>query len=237
VPGFYGKLPSRGDFISRRLPRRFLESWDLWLQQALSHSRQQLGEEWLDSYLTSPLWRLALGPGICGESALMGVLMPSVDRVGRYFPLLIGIPLHSGGNLLTLATQAADWFQQAEQIALAALDEKDLNAFDEQVAALGAPAIDNVDAAHAYYPLNELGQLEQAQPKLLEQLLLHSVPNYSLWWSSGSEHINPCLLICEGLPAKEQFAALLVGDWQQWGWHVRPLFTEPAGSKPIEESL
>src|SRR5690606_36950533 len=30
-PGFYGKLPSRGDFVSRRLPADFIGQWDAWL--------------------------------------------------------------------------------------------------------------------------------------------------------------------------------------------------------------
>jgi len=40
--GFFGKLPSRGDFVSRYLPKSFLEPWDNWLQTAIAQSRQQL---------------------------------------------------------------------------------------------------------------------------------------------------------------------------------------------------
>ena len=39
APGFYGKLPARGDFIGRRLGRPFIEAWDGWLQQAVLASR------------------------------------------------------------------------------------------------------------------------------------------------------------------------------------------------------
>ncbi|MCK5122292.1 MAG: DUF2094 domain-containing protein, partial [Methylococcales bacterium] len=28
--GFYGKLPSVGDFVSRRLSQDFISSWDVW---------------------------------------------------------------------------------------------------------------------------------------------------------------------------------------------------------------
>ena len=87
--GFYGKVASRGDFIERNLPKDFQRSWDAWLSAGLQTSRQQLGEHWLDAYLTSPLWRFALAPGVCGSEAMTGVLMPSIDRVGRYFPLTI----------------------------------------------------------------------------------------------------------------------------------------------------
>ena len=33
---WYGKLPSRGDFVSRGLPRSWSRSWDEWLQRGLA---------------------------------------------------------------------------------------------------------------------------------------------------------------------------------------------------------
>src|SRR5512139_3843786 len=93
MPGWYGKIPNLGDFASRRLPSRFIVAWDDWLQRALASSRAQLGGQWLDLYLTSPVWRFLLMPGVCGSAAWAGVLMPSVDRVGRYFPLTIALEL------------------------------------------------------------------------------------------------------------------------------------------------
>ena len=38
-PGFFGKLPEFSDFLSRRLPRSFLDPWDAWLQQGILSSR------------------------------------------------------------------------------------------------------------------------------------------------------------------------------------------------------
>ena len=49
--GWYGKIPSLGDFVSRRLPASFIDIWDTWLQKAMATSREQLGEHWLDLYL------------------------------------------------------------------------------------------------------------------------------------------------------------------------------------------
>ena len=37
--GFYGKLPSEGDFVTRRLPWEFTSVWDDWLQQGMHASR------------------------------------------------------------------------------------------------------------------------------------------------------------------------------------------------------
>src|SRR5688572_18349977 len=87
--GFFGKLPCRGDFLRRRVPEEFVAAWDEWLQLCLTQSREQLGDAWRDAYLAGPIWRFVLAEGVCGTGAYAGVLMPSVDRVGRCFPLTI----------------------------------------------------------------------------------------------------------------------------------------------------
>ncbi len=116
APGFFGKLPARGDFVSRRLRRDFLDPWDRWLQTAMATSREQLRENWLSRYLTSPLWRFALSPGVCGEQAYTGVLMPSVDRVGRYYPMAIALALETAPDPLGLIQ--TNWFEETERVAL-----------------------------------------------------------------------------------------------------------------------
>lgn len=122
VPGWYGKLPGFGDFASRRLSNAFITDWDSWLQQGMTQLRHS-GENWLERYLNSPVWRFALGAHILGTQYWFGILMPSVDRVGRYFPLTL---LHA-----YRASQPPDpqhWWLQAESVALRALEEN----FDAQ---------------------------------------------------------------------------------------------------------
>ena len=41
--GFYGKLASRGDFVSRGLPQSFIAPWDSWLAAGLLASQASLG--------------------------------------------------------------------------------------------------------------------------------------------------------------------------------------------------
>src|SRR3954465_3512054 len=89
VVGFYGKLPSHGDFLKRRVSDGFVSVWDAWLQESLATSKAALGDAWLDVYLTSPAWRFICGPGACGPAVVAGVMVPSVDRVGRCFPLTL----------------------------------------------------------------------------------------------------------------------------------------------------
>ncbi|HEX7639444.1 MAG TPA: type VI secretion system-associated protein TagF, partial [Burkholderiaceae bacterium] len=87
--GFYGKLPGEGDFVSRRLPWEFTSAWDDWMQQGLVASRHALGGRWLELYLSAPVWRFQIAAGVCGPLAWRGLFFPSVDRVGRYFPLTL----------------------------------------------------------------------------------------------------------------------------------------------------
>ncbi|WP_225782365.1 type VI secretion system-associated protein TagF [Xenophilus sp. Marseille-Q4582] len=128
-PGWFGKLPGMGDFAHRRLPEAFRERWDHWLQTGLLHLRQQHAQDWTARYLQSPLWFFVLAPQVAGARPWIGVLMPSVDGVGRYFPFTIACeladPLHtlSGARWLDLAR----WWRHAAHCALAAL-EQDLDA-------------------------------------------------------------------------------------------------------------
>src|SRR5690625_5207762 len=113
--GLFGKVPQQADFISRHLPESFIESWHAWLQTGLSVSREQLGTDWLELYLTSPVWRFAVGAGVCTEQAAVGVLIPSVDEIGRFFPLTVA---HVGPHRPWPALVAgADWYRQVEQVA------------------------------------------------------------------------------------------------------------------------
>jgi len=122
VPGWYGKIPALGDFASRRLPAEFIAIWDAWLQHGMAASRASLGEHWLDNYLTSPIWRFALLPGVIGQQAWTGIMMPSVDKVGRHFPLTLALPLGGEHGSLTAMLAGQKWYADMETTALAALN-------------------------------------------------------------------------------------------------------------------
>lgn len=225
--GVFGKLPQAGDFISRHLPDAFTSCWHRWLQAGLAVSQEQLGDNWLPAFLTAPIWHFALDGGVCGNQAAVGVLMPSVDEVGRYFPLTV---VHLGGHRLWAAyLDESGWYPLAESVALKALDDEStrddvLRALDELamprfealpricVPATGACAVELGDTARTSCVI-ALGEYAQ------EQLL----GPRSLWWSRGSAQVAPALLVCAGLPEPGQLAAMLDGDWQSWGWSLQRL--------------
>ncbi|NJD06841.1 MAG: type VI secretion system-associated protein TagF [Methylococcaceae bacterium] len=232
-PGFYGKFPHLGDFVSRRLPRDFIDPWDRWLQTGLSVSREQLGDRWLDRYLISPIWRFALSPGLCGNAAWAGILMPSVDRVGRYYPLTIAAPV-SPQTLPCLFLPHHGWFETLEQLALSGLDDEfDLDVFNSGLERTPAPLNSGLlrelippDAAtnprRAFqWGLHDLDQMPAVFADFNRYLLAQLMPAYSYWSTAGSEILGPTFLACEGLPPVDAYTALLTGDWSQRGWTVR----------------
>ena len=90
VIGLFGKLPSHGDFVRRHLPESFVRPWDDWLQAGIIAARQTLGHEFDGLARRAPAWRFRLPRGACGQSAVAGILLPSQDIVGRFFPLTVG---------------------------------------------------------------------------------------------------------------------------------------------------
>jgi len=118
VVGFFGKLPARGDFVRVGLPRDFTDRWDEWLQSVLAGSRALMGEAWLPAFLEAPVWRFALPAGMCGACAVLGLMLPSVDRAGRYFPLTFAA-LHGG---VGETAQGDAWLDRCEAIGRDALE-------------------------------------------------------------------------------------------------------------------
>jgi len=234
TPGYYGKIPGKGDFITRHLPRSFITCWDEWLQASIAASKTQLGEQWLNYYLTCPIWRFVISSEVCNEQAWGGIVIPSVDSVGRYFPFSIALPLGTSNQLLAMANSEDEWFTQAEALALAALDQhrplEELNqSFDELSPPAGLAMADNSpvqvdsrtalnDSDHWHLSCGDDSSINTSLITLLEQLLDERFTHFSAWWTNGSEHVEPCLLVCEGLPTPESFSALLDGQWQARGW-------------------
>ncbi len=116
----FGKLPARRDFIARGVPNPVLERIEPWLQEAMAQSRATLGAAWLPAYLAAPLWRFWWSASAAGSGAA-GVLMPSVDKVGRYFPLMALELAPHGRDLAAPRRDHAPWFERVETALLTAL--------------------------------------------------------------------------------------------------------------------
>ena len=86
-----GKLPSHGDFLwssKRDASRALLEEW---LQIGMLQGRSQYGEQWGEQLLHGPMWNMLLPSRVVGDGKIVvGCLAPSVDRVGRRYPFVVG---------------------------------------------------------------------------------------------------------------------------------------------------
>lgn len=225
--GLFGKLPVHGDFVHRNLTSSFISCWDEWMQHYIAGSKEQIGEEWLDIYLTSPIWRFVLSPGVIDEKHWAGILMPSVDQVGRYFPFSVLLPLPDTVNPLEYISLRNDWYGIIEELSLRALDgEFDI---DELLGELNnteqnfefnyysTGCLMESDAIHVEMEFEE--QLPSSvYAHFLDSILKRTFSSYSLWTTQGSEKIEPCVFSVQGLPSINNIPAMLDGRWDYWGW-------------------
>lgn len=235
--GLYGKLPSHGDFVLRRLPQEFVLPWDAWLQQGIAESRLALGDAWEDSYRDAPVWRFLLAPGTCGEFAWAGLLQPSVDRVGRHFPLTVATALPSNIDVLETMMAAGSWYSELERETAAAFaSDVQFDALDRQLEQLLFPErfVVRADASEDTLPIAErvfsAFKVTTGQPSssgiIRSTLRSNQVaigPFDCIWSDMSSQAQVAVLLVTKALPPSARFCAMLDGNWEKRGWELGSL--------------
>ncbi|RVV98297.1 type VI secretion system-associated protein TagF [Mesobaculum littorinae] len=185
--GYFGKIPTQGDFVQRNLSRGVVDRLDDWTRQCVRESQRHLGRGWLDAFLVAPVWRGLVARDRLGPDPLALVMMPSVDRIGRYFPLVLAVPLPDHrGPLTALPRQMAGWFDRAEALALSTLAPEFRRA--------------TLDSA-----------LETLSPQRWFQPALRTMPQdgaRSLWWVGED---TAAMQGFDGLPAPETFHRVFLG--------------------------
>ncbi|MEM7439074.1 MAG: type VI secretion system-associated protein TagF [Pseudomonadota bacterium] len=141
--GFYGKMPGHGDFVRSKADPGFVAAWDTWLQASFSDSRTRLGDAWQAAYEAMPIWRFTLPGGVCGDDPILGVMMPSQDRVGRMFPLTVFARLKMAAGQGAL--DAEPLMTELEDAALETLDCTPQDRLRARLDAMAAP--DTTDAS------------------------------------------------------------------------------------------
>ncbi|QGM48130.1 type VI secretion system-associated protein TagF [Methylocystis heyeri] len=219
--GLFGKLQAKRDFIAIKTPRRFLSVWEPWLQSSISASRLQLAADWRSAFLTAPIWRFWLGAGICGTETL-GVTMPSMDQVGRYFPLTL---ITTGEEGTKIAPPEFDpqeaWFSAAEDFLLSTLEpDFRFEAAPLQLAALPAPSEPEIASegsslgpgfacvspastsfARTFERIRETGHA-----------LVYA--NVSYWWTIGGEDFERVAFMSQLMPDPHLYKGMLTGKFE-----------------------
>ncbi|WP_310881683.1 type VI secretion system-associated protein TagF [Bradyrhizobium brasilense] len=219
--GLFGKIGAKRDFIAIATPRSFLEVWEPWVQAAISASRHQLGAGWQEAFLTAPIWRFWLGATICGTT-VAGAIMPSLDGVGRYYPLTLhAVPDGDAALSPPHIDPQDEWYGQVETFLLSTLDraatfEQISDALDRLALPRlrtpgtdGPPVVSLSDATLGMVSTvdgfaGSFGTLCGANPQVYAAA--------SFWWTAGGEGFSPVALCCRGLPDPFRYSTLLTGD-------------------------
>lgn len=153
--GLFGKLPARGDFISRAIDRDLLRPLEDWLLPLVQTARGLLGDGWNTAWHHAPAWRFWIGPDILqGDwkrnmrahdrpGAITGVLLPSADRQGRHFPLVL-VLADTHARLMpppVLSPPDRQWYAQCDRLLAAARAGRDLAQVEDDLSTLRAPRL------------------------------------------------------------------------------------------------
>ena len=204
--GVFGKLPARADFIARGLPASFTDPWHAWLVRGLTAARRELAADFERAYTAAPVWRFVVPPGACGPAPAAGVLLPSMDAVGRLFPLTLGAVSSSLMPSLALAATLS-WFDMLEEAGRDALTlGPEVEAWIARVAEM-TTAVPLTAAAPgcAHVPLPD----RVPEPAVLPALAALGAERAALFWSEGSPFVRGCALVVRELPGGVWFTRLL----------------------------
>ncbi|MBB2674415.1 UNVERIFIED_ORG: type VI secretion system protein ImpM [Rhizobium esperanzae] len=188
--GFYGKLPSHGDFVSMGLGHSLQSALDAWMQAGLQAAQQELGEDWKRRFRSMPAWRFIIERGLWGPATVAGVLLPSLDRVGRSFPLVIAAQLHGFTEHPRQLYLDNTWFTAAEAIA-------------------ESSARRDFDINHFTASLKRLRTLRPADLAENEILQDRASSRGTIWWRIDPEDRRAKGFGVGGAPEPEHFPKLL----------------------------
>ncbi|MCL6282712.1 type VI secretion system-associated protein TagF [Ruegeria sp. 2012CJ41-6] len=203
-PGFgaFGKMPSVGDFFRLNVPASFVQVWDDWIQRGMLEGQGASGEAWDRQYMSAPIWRFCLSPALAGPQKMLGVLMPSVDRVGRRFPLTLAAPASAEGSAILDHFRETELYVQLEDVALAALeDDMTKDRLAEALSDLPSPqrrSDARVRKAGSTLVLTQGEGIGDILPDLAAGLMTGDYRAPSIWSTEIAG--VPRLMICEGLP-------------------------------------
>ncbi|KAA9384306.1 type VI secretion system-associated protein TagF [Neorhizobium galegae] len=190
--GFFGKLPSHGDFVWTGLGRKLHDALDAWLQSSLQAIQAEFGNQWERRFRSMPSWRFIVEQDLWVPATVAGVIVPSLDRVGRSFPLVVAAQLPGfSGDPRSLCLDDT-WFIATEGLAeTSARHDFDIDTFTTSLKRLRPP---------------RPGQFDDG----VEQSSLTS-PG-TLWWRMNPEDRRMKGFRVSGAPGPSDFLRLFAED-------------------------
>ncbi len=211
-----------GDFASRRLDTPWVRRCDQWLSAGLRASQDELGAQWLPSYLSAPVWRFTAAPDVLDQRWWFGILMPSCDNVGRYYPLVIAQPRMQPPSDRVALDHLELWWNCLAACGLATLvDGATLRDF-EQALTECPPWPNNSNLLRARVQETPGRTRYVLKPGMTPFDLSHQVAlgaaldglnGCSLWWRAAQDGSEDHCTLCQGMPPAAAFTALFSGQW------------------------
>ncbi|SMC25012.1 hypothetical protein SAMN02745857_02033 [Andreprevotia lacus DSM 23236] len=226
--GWFGKIPAAPDFIVRHLDEALAQRLADWLESSVASYRQTAGADWQSLFLQAPQWRFLLAPGVISPQAMIGVITPSIDAVGRCYPCVFGKLLAEHWAQQLVLADVTAWFAQLESIALQAVGQRwDSQQIDGELERLKILGLDELNMPFdaqarrlatewhqhrpmgaplglpAELPLNTLAQ--QLGSLAFERLFA----GQSVWWERGQGHEQYQMRRFQGLPNFYEFSLLM----------------------------
>lgn len=234
----FGKLPTRGDFIARNMPRLLQRPFEDWLIPLVQQTRSELGTHWAEHWRNAGPWRFWIGPDVLGGSwqrdlrkpaheqdtqggAVTGVLLPSADRHGRDFPLVV-LLADSLARLMpppVTASPDRDWYDLCDELLYAARAGTEIGAVEAALDTLPGPLLP--DGAEDMTAL--LGQralwaqgtevLANGTSRIWRDIATAdhhlAASSRSYWWQAPRAGAAQRVLSLAGLPDAGSFAFML----------------------------
>jgi type VI secretion system protein ImpM len=219
----FGKVPSKRDFVAPHASRSFLNLWEKWIQAGMSASRQSLGDGWQAVFLKAPIWRFWLGAELCGTT-VTGAFMPSLDGVGRYFPLTAFACSDEGAAIPPPELNPQDeWFLAMEEFLLSTLDhDTTYEAISASLDALAPPCDQPLHGASdgmTRFPDGLVARHESNRPlgdlfaamRVADSAKAYASMTY--WWTIGGENYEPIAVMGRRMPDPFLFTEMLTGKF------------------------
>jgi type VI secretion system protein ImpM len=216
--GYFGKLPTLGDFVHQVLPQDFANGWHEWLQQCMAQAREALADDFLTYYLNCPVWKFLMAPGVCGAQAVVGLTIPSVDKVGRYFNFTLATVLPPEADPCAYVLGNRDGLTTLEELALDILEmDYPKEEIELKVRELSlqfnmtSNARQDIESEPGFVRISRdqpLPFADQAS-NLLTHLLTQNLGDFSIWWYGQEGQIQSQMVVCSGMPTADIYLRLL----------------------------
>ncbi|MDU9006180.1 type VI secretion system-associated protein TagF [Sedimentitalea todarodis] len=212
--GAFGKIPAVGDFFRLMPPAGFVSVWDEWVQRTILAAQTTLGSGWDDHYMSAPIWRFSLSAGLAGPHRIIGVFMPSVDRVGRRFPLTLMTAVVTSRSTASDHFRAGAIFERLEALALDALEDdmsrEKLEQRLTEIPLLASPTAPLLRKSGHSLVMEQ----DDVLPDLAAEYIGNGWTRPSLWSAMVGDAQR--LMVCDGLPEGLEAQGLFHLDAPIW---------------------